>query len=100
MGRTASPSGLLAHTGSRTLPEARRGIPVVQGADFGDGRKETGDGRQETGDRIEKREQDNSEKKAPLSITAVPLEQSALKTVACSPFPVSVSRLPSPALNL
>jgi hypothetical protein len=42
------------------------------------------------GERREKREQDNSEKKAPLSITAVPVEQSALKTVACSLFPLFI----------
>src|SRR4030095_7237235 len=48
------------------------------------------------GERREKREQDDSEKKAPLSITAVPMEQSALKTVALFPVPCSSRlRLPS-----
>src|SRR4029450_2821772 len=53
------------------------------------------------GERREKREQDDSEKKAPLSITAVPMEQSALKTVALFPVPCSFRlRLPSPVFFL
>src|SRR4029450_13565121 len=53
------------------------------------------------GERSEKREQNDSEKRAPLSITAVPMEQSALKTVALFPVPCS-SRLglPSPVFFL
>jgi hypothetical protein len=82
--------------GDRRREKGERRREMGEGRwEMGERRREMGEGRWEMGERREKREQDDSEKKAPLSITDVPMERSALKTVALFPLPCS-SGLPSP----